>query len=201
MTTVNHLQISTLILIGKIPKGLWKHWFLITLLIYLSNEPLCYYSVLVMEKNFSQSKSQVWRPGITWLKGLSWNYYRHRDAGCSQLPRERRTERPPATDLADKCQEEAALLQEATSPPLPPNSWVLGWGQGLSGADLGLSLAAVFGDVTIMMRIDDRTRWFHCLRRQWRPRKKSCGLRLLWPWSHLGTSDLFRDRTTPEVSA
>lgn len=73
-------------------------------------------------------------------------------------------------DPAGKCREEAAPLQEAISPP-PPHSWVLGWGQGLSGADLGLPLAAVFCDVTIMMRIDDRTRWFHCLRRQWRPRK------------------------------
>lgn len=106
---------KTHVIIGKIPKALWKHWFLITLLIYLSIWPLCYHSVLVMENNFAQSKSQVWRPGITWLKGLSWNYYRHRVAGCSQLSREGSTERPDI-DSADKCQEEAAPLQEATSP-------------------------------------------------------------------------------------
>lgn len=110
---------------------------------------------------------KTWQHLLIWL---AYNYYR--DAGRLQPLRSREIRKGLALNAAQMCGEEAAPIQAANSPsPPPPYSCVLGWGQGLSRADLGLPLAAVFCDVTIMMRIDDRTRWFHCLRRQWRPRK------------------------------
>lgn len=104
------------------------------------------------------------------LKWLAYNYYSQRDAGRSLLLRKREVQRGLALDAADMCWEEAAPLQAAISPPPSP---LLGSGlrPGTVRSWSRLPLAAVFCDVTIMMRIDDRTRWFHCLRRQWRPRK------------------------------
>lgn len=62
-----------------------------------------------------------------------------------------------ATESASVHPKEAAPPQAAMSPSPSP---LLGSGlkPGTVRADLGFSLAAVFCDVTIMMRIDDRTR-------------------------------------------